>query len=253
MSVKIDPRDLIGMAADATVQASVIIGMSSPTAQIPGFVIGVIPTEEAQASVTMASMQLTGGDLLQKVAVDSSLVSFTLILSDTDQTPAEWVDYIATGIQQISGLANSTINHGAVLPNLSSVTANFARSQLAVLMQMKNNAQPIYILNSYLSLASIQQQSPYLQSRWFIDSINILKEETAQGIIVDIVAREMLVKRDASKRPDNIIRNVASVATGGITDTIPFPDIDYDAIADSIASGLDFVNPAVGGSGGFGN
>lgn len=235
MSIKIDPSDLIGMAVSEVVKTSLIIGMPSPTAKIPSFVLGLIPTEQAQSSVSMATMQVTAGDMLQKVAVDSSIAAFTIMLVDSSPVNSEWFSAITTIIQQLSTLTNSVVEYGSTLPNFSAVTANYARSQLSTLVQMKNNAQPIYIFNSYMNLSSISQTSPYLQSHWYIDSINVNKEESENGMIVDVSVRELISKRDL-----NIVERAGQKLIKNIGNTIS--ELDFNKVADSVASALGASN-----------
>ena len=217
MSIKLDQRFLTGAVANEIVRTSVIIGMTSPISKIPRFVLATIPEEQSQSSVDIASMQVSAGDLLQKVAVNSSRAAFTVILSDRDNFPAAWGRAVVSTIQQISNITNQIIDQGAIIPNLSNVSGDFAGSQLATLIEMKNNAQPIYILNSYMNLSNIAQSSPHLQSQWYIESINATKGEAQGGMLVDISIREMITKRDASLTAVNLTRNVASIATGGLT------------------------------------
>lgn len=218
--VTIDPQNLIGNAVSNLVKTSIILGLPSPIAPVPNFVLATINTESAQGSVTLPGLQLTAGDYLMKVAINPGTYSFTLILSDYDPLPAPWLTAMTTALQQLSNLANQAANFGSVLPNLSSVSANHVSSQLAVLYSMKNNAQPILILNSYITLGSLSQTNPYLQSNWYIEMINPAREEAEGGLVVDITVKELLTKRDASLTTKNIISNIAGVVTGGVSKAI---------------------------------
>ena len=216
MPISIDPSDLIGSAVSDIVKASIIIGMPSPVAPIPNFILATIPTEQSQSSATLPSLQLTAGDYLQKVAVNSGTYQMTIVLSDYDPLPEPWLSSVATALQQLSNVGNTIANFGSVLPNLSSVTTNFVKSQLSVLHSMKNNGQPIIIINSYINLGTLSQTSPFLQSNWYIESINVNREESEGGVLVDLSLKELLTKRDASLTAGNILKNIAGVATAGI-------------------------------------
>lgn len=219
MGFSIDPVDLIGSAVSDIVKTSIIIGMPSPTAKIPNFILATIPDERAQGSVTLASLQVTAGDYLMKGAINSGVYTMTVVLSDYDPLPTTWLSAVATALQQLSNVGNSIANFGAILPNLSSLTTNFVRSQLSVLYQMKNNVMPIIILNSYITLGSISQTHPNLQSNWYIEDVSSIKEESEGGLVVDISLRELLTKRDSSLSKKNIIANIAGVVTGGLVGT----------------------------------
>jgi len=215
MAFSIDPADLIGTAVSDLVKASIIIGLPSPTAPIPNFIIATIPREQAQGSVNLPSLQLTEGDYLMKVAVNSGSYGMTVILSNEDPIPLEWLDGVATALQQLANLSNNIASFGAVLPNLASVTSNFVSSQLSVLYAMKNNGQPLMILNSFIHLGSLSQTNPNLASNWFIENINVVREEAEGGLVVSLQVRELLTKRDSVFSPKNLLSNIAGVATAG--------------------------------------
>ena len=220
MPFSIDPSDLIGSAISDLVKTSIIIGMPSPISSVPQFVLATIPTESAQGSVTLPSLQLTAGDYLMKVAVNSGTYSMTVILSDYDPFPSPWLAAVTTAVQQLAGIGSSLASFGAVLPNLSGLTSNFVQSQLGVLYSMRDNAMPITLLNSYIHLGAISQKNPNLQSNWYIETISVGHEEAEGGLVVDLGLKELLSKKNSDLSDvRNLLGNLAGIATAGLIGT----------------------------------
>lgn len=207
--VSLDPSALIGKAIEGIIGAPVIIGMPSETAKVPNFVIGIIPQEQARTSAQLSGLQITPGDLAMKSAVNPGQYTFTLPLSANATFPAEWLTTVTTVLQTATAFANSFSNFGSVIPNLSGITSNYAVAQLATLHRMRDGRQPITILNAAVTLGSISQSSPFLSSQWFIESIDVIREESEDGFEVSVVLKEQLRKRAASFTPGNLLTNLA--------------------------------------------
>lgn len=207
MAFSLDPAALIGNAIQGLIGQPVIIGLPSTTAKIPNFVIGIVPEEQINMSVTLPPFQLSAGDLFLKSAVNPGSYTMKFILSQDPMLSNSQIATVATMLQQFTGILNSIANFGAVLPNLSGVSSNYAVSQLATLRTMKNNAQPILLLNAFITLGSISQNSPYLSSNWYIETVDATRMEAEGGGEVTIKLKELLTKRGTG-----ILGNVANFA-----------------------------------------
>lgn len=208
----LDPAALIGSAISGVIGAPVIIGLSSSQAPIPNFVIGIIPKEEAKTSITLPAFQLAAGDLFMKSAVNGGRYTFDFIVSQDSTLNAAWLGIVSTALQGISAVGNSIANFGGVTPNLSGVTSNYAVSQITTLHNMKNNTQPILLLNSFITLGSISQKNPYLSSNWFIEDISATREEAEGGAVVSVTLKELLTKRSVSAT--SLVTNFANEILG---------------------------------------
>jgi hypothetical protein len=192
----------------------VVIGLPSPLAKIPNFVIGIVPQERADTSATLPAFQLANGDLFQKGAVNGGTYSFKFIVSQDTTLNSSWLTIVSTALQAVSGIANSIASYGGVLPNLTGITSNYAISQITTLQKMKNNFQPILLLNSFITLGSVSQSNPFLSSQWYINHISAVREMSEGGAEVEVSLQELLVKRDASLTGKNIITNLANEIIG---------------------------------------
>ncbi len=215
MAFNIDPATLIGNALADVVQRSIIIGMPSDTAPIPNFILCEIPEEGADTSVSLSAFQVAPGDLSSKSAVNSGEYHIMIALSDDDTTPATWFTAVTTALAAITGGLNSLLSFGGgIIPNLSAITSSYVGGQLAALTAMKNNRQPITILQAYINLGTISQTSPYLESQWFIEKMNIMAAEGEQGCIVNLSLKEQLKKRNAAFTSANLLKNLAGELLG---------------------------------------
>lgn len=205
----LNPAELIGKAIEGAIGAPVIIGMPSDTAPIPNFVIGIIPQEQARTSAQLSGLQITAGDLAMKSAVNPGQYTFTLPLATNADFPTEWLTTVTTVLQTVTRLANSFASFGSVIPNLSGVSGNYAAAQLSTLHAMRDGRQPITILNAGVPLGTISQSSPFLSSQWFIENIEVMREESEDGFEVSVTLKEQLKKRDAAFTAGNLLTNLA--------------------------------------------
>jgi len=204
----LDPSTFIGSALEGVIGAPVLIGLPSNIAPIPNFVIGIIPEETAQASVTLSGLQISGGDLFMKSAINSSEKVLTMALSNDTLMPQAWIQTVANVMQILSGVGNAI--GGGGLPNISGVSNNFVTSQLSALRNIKNGNQPIMLLNSFVTLQSIGQNNNNLSSNWYIENYQIIREESEGGCIVQIKLKELLTKRESLLSVGNFITNFAN-------------------------------------------
>jgi hypothetical protein len=209
MAFSIDPATLIGNAVANVVKRSVIVGLPSPSAKIPSFILCEIPEEKATGSVQLSSLQIADGDLSSKSAVNGGEYNIKIALSEDDTVPSAWLRTVSTILSTLTSLANTITNFGGVLPNLSAVTSSYVGSQIATLFAMKNNRQPITILQAYINLGTISQTSPFLKSEWFIESIDIDAAEGEQGAVLMLTLREQMKKRDAGFGVGSLLKNLA--------------------------------------------
>lgn len=215
MAFSLDPAALIGNAIQGAIGAPILIGLPSPTAKIPNFVIGIMPEEQVQTSVALPAFQLTAGDLFMKSAIQPGEYTFRFVLSQDPMLNAEWLSTVATAVQAFSGVAGQIANFGAVLPNLSGVSSNYAVSQLSTLRNIKNGMQPVLLLNAFIPLGSVSQNNPFLSSEWYIETIDVVREEAEGGGVVEVTLKELLRKRNPSlTSPGAILTNFANETIG---------------------------------------
>jgi len=204
----LDPVQFLGSQLEGVIGAPIIIGLPSKQSPIPNFVIGIIPEESAAASVTLSSLQMTAGDLFMKSAINGSEKTITFVMTQDSLLPYSWITQVTTVIQNITGILNAI--GGGGFPNLSGVSSNYITSQLSTLRNIKNNSQPVMLLNSFMSLGSIGQNNNNLSSNWYIEDYRIIKEESEGGCIVQIKFKELLSKRDSSLSVKSLITNFAN-------------------------------------------
>lgn len=214
MAASLDPANFLGNVIEGAIGAPVVIGLSSQLAPIPNFVIGIIPQEQFNTSVSLPAFQLAAGDLFQKGAINSGTFSFKFIVSQDTTLNTSWLTTVSTALQALSGVANSIASFGSVIPNVSGITSNYAISQITTLHKMKNSFQPILLLNSFLTLGSISQSSPFLTSQWYIQDISATREMSAGGAEVDVTLKELLVKRNPALGLGSLITNFANEIIG---------------------------------------
>lgn len=190
-----DPKEMIGGLIANVIQSSIIVGMPSATAKVPNFVFCEIIDESIRTSVSLPSLQIASGDLSSKAVVDSGEYKIKIVLSDDANFPAGWMNIVSLALSNITDVANQLIDSGGVLPNFSATTTNYVMSQIGVLTAMKNNMQPITILQAYVNLGSIGQNSPFLSSSWYISNIAGVAEEADQGLALDVTLKELLSPR----------------------------------------------------------
>jgi len=206
--MNLDPMSFIGSQLEGVVGAPIIIGLPSKQAPVPNFVIGIIPEESAQASSTLSSLQMSAGDLFLKSAINGSEETISFILTQDSMLPQSWITTVTNIVQNLTGIANAI--GGGGFPNLSGVSSNYISSQLSALRNIKNGAQPVMILNSYIDFGSIGQNNNNLSSNWYIEDYKILREEAEGGCTVQIKFKELLTKRDSTLSVKSLITNFAN-------------------------------------------
>lgn len=221
MSFNINPLSLVGSAVENAVTAQIIVGLPSPQALIPNFILAIVPQEKTQTSVQLGAMQITQGDFALKSAVNPGKYTIMFSLTDNPNFPASWLSTVSTIIQSATALGNQILSGGAILPNLTGIGGGFAAAQLATLQNMKNGRQAIMILNTFVPLGSVSQTSPFLQSAWYIESIDTDKDESDDGFEVVLTLREQLSKRDASLTSYKSFINIgAEVVAPGVGSSV---------------------------------
>lgn len=211
----LDAASFIGSSLSGLIGAPIVIGLPSDQAPIPNFVIGIIPKESIKTSVSLPGFQLAAGDLFMKSAVNPGTYTFDIVITKDSSLNAAWLPMVSTALQALSGAANSIASFGSVIPNLAGVSANYAVSQITTLHKMKNNTQPILLLNSFITLGSISQSSPFLNSQWFIEDIGAMREEAEGGAVVEVTLKELLVKRNASPKGLTSFGNLLTPTVAG--------------------------------------
>lgn len=195
-------------------QLPVVIGLPSPQAVVPNFVIGVTTEEHATTSSTLPRFQLSGGDLFLKSARNTGRFKFSMIVSETPNVKKETIRTISAAMQQLSALGSAFAFYGGVVPNVPGITSNFAVSQINALQAMKDGFQPILALNLFMPLNSFSTRNPFLTSSWYISDLDYSKKESERGFIVEITLQELLLKRSAAATITNLLTNLANSLIG---------------------------------------
>ena len=209
-----DPQKLLGDLTQGLTGLPLIIGLPSPQALTPNFVVGVTTEERVRTSNTLPGLQLTAGDLFLKSARNPGEYRVSIILSETQSVKNETIQTITKAVQQLSSLGSSFANYGGVLPNPPGFTSNFAVSQLQSLQAIKDGFQPILALNLFMPFSAFSTTNPYLESSWYISNIDPVKAESERGAVVEITFRELLLKRDTELSLSNVFANIANELTG---------------------------------------
>lgn len=215
MSFTLDPQGMLGTSSKGITGLPIVIGLPSPQAPVPNFVIGVTTEEGATTSNTLPGLQITAGDVFMKGARNGGEFTFTIILSETQNVKSQKIANITKTLQQISTIASTFMAAGGgVLPNISGITSNFAVSQLGALQSMKDGFQPILALNLYMPLSSISTRNPNLSSNWLISNIRPTKAEAERGFVVEVTLKELLLKRSSGPSLISIATNLANELIG---------------------------------------
>lgn len=197
MAISLDPTQLVSNAITNAIGAAVLIGMPTKEAPVPNFVLIAIPDEQPEMSARLTGAITQAGEFAARTVIMPSMLKFTGIISE-DDTSSETLRTIQTILSNVSLLTNQVATFGAVLPNLSGLTTGFLNAQVGALVAIKNNRQPVMLLGAYFSLNSLQQQTPYLSSKWYIQSIRAQHDEQKRGAMFQIELREQLERRDTS-------------------------------------------------------
>ena len=197
MAISLDPSQLISNAVTNALGAAVLLGMPTKESPVPNFVLLAIPEEQAELSARLTGAITQAGEFNARTIIQPSTFKFTGVISE-DDTSTETIRTIQTILSSVALLTNSVASFGAVLPNLSGITTGFLNAQVTALNAIKNNRQPVLLLGAYFSLNSLQQQTPYLTSKWYIERIQPQHDEQKRGAMFQIEMREQLERRDTS-------------------------------------------------------
>lgn len=197
MAISLDPSQLISNAITNAIGAAVLLGMPTKEAPVPNFVLLTIPEEQAELSAKLTGAITQAGEFNARTIIQPSSMKFTGIISE-DDTSTETIRTVQTILSSVALLTNSVASFGAVLPNLSGLTTGFLNAQVTALNAIKNNRQPVLLLGAYFSLNSLQQQTPYLMSKWYIERVQPQHDEQKRGAMFQIEMREQLERRDTS-------------------------------------------------------
>jgi len=197
MAISIDPSQLISNAVTNAIGAALLMGMPTKEAPAPNFVLLTIPDEQAELSARLTGAITQAGEFNARTVIQPSTLKFTGVISE-DDTSTETLRTVQTILSGFASLTNQVASFGAVLPNLSGLTTGFLNAQVTSLNAIKNNRQPVLLLGAYFSLNSLQQQTPYLSSKWFIEKISPQHDEQKRGAMFQIEMREQLERRDTS-------------------------------------------------------
>lgn len=197
MAISIDPSQLISNAITNAVGAAILLGMPTKESPVPNFVLLTIPDEQAKLSARLTGSITQAGEFNARTIIQPSEHKFTAVISE-DDTSVKILRTVQTILSGFASLTNSVASFGAVLPNLSGLTTGFINAQIVALNAIKNNRQPVMLLGAYFSLNSLQQQTPYLSSKWYIESVQPQHDEQKRGAVFQIEMKEQLERRDTS-------------------------------------------------------
>ena len=197
MAISLDPTQIVSNAITDSIGSSVLIGMPTKEAPVPNFVLLAIPDEQPELSASLSGAITQAGEFAARTIIQPSTLKFTGVISE-DDTSTEALRTIQTILSGLSLLTNQVATFGAVLPNLSGLTTGFLNAQVGALAAIKNNRQPVMLLGAYFSLNSLQQQTPRLSSKWYVQRISAQHDEKKRGAMFQIELREQLERRDTS-------------------------------------------------------
>ena len=199
MSITISPSQLISGAVTALVDSAIIIGMPTPDAPVPMFVLCETPKEHMTASARLPGALMQTGELRARSVIEASRFDFDAVLSDIPTTKNQEIfRVIQTALGDAAQIVNSLASFGAVLPNLAGLAVGYVSSSISVLNQIKNNQMPVVVLGNYFSLGVIQQTTPYLSSSWYIEDVDMDHNAGEAGTVVHIKLKEQFKPRDLS-------------------------------------------------------
>lgn len=198
MAFSLDPSQLISNALTSLVKSAIIIGMPTKEAPVPRFVLCEISDERAQGLVRLPGVATQAGELKTRAVVGASMYSFTAILSDfSDNTSSEFKT-VQTVLSSVSSVGGSFATFGSILPNLSGLTTGYVSSQIATLTAIKNNMQPVLIMGAYFSLGVLQQTTPFLLSKWYLQDFDAPHLPGKGGCVLSLTLKEQFEGRDTS-------------------------------------------------------
>jgi hypothetical protein len=198
MAFSLDPQQLIGSALTNLLQSGVIIGLPTKENPVPYFLLCEFPNENAGGSVRLPGIATQAGELRSRAVIEASTYEFDVVLSDFDTKTSGAFKTVSTVLASLGGIGNSVASFGSVLPNLSGVTTGYVSSQIATLTRIKNAFMPIMILGAYFNLGVLQQQTPYLLSKWYITGFSAPHMAGKAGVVMRVTCKEQFEPRDSS-------------------------------------------------------
>lgn len=198
MAFSLDPTQLISSALTNLLQSGVLVGLPTKDNPVPLFLLCEFPQETAGASARLPGIATQAGELRSRAVIEASTYDFDIVLSDFDSKTSSAFKTVSTVLASLGGIGNSVASFGAVLPNLSGITTGYVSSQIATLVRIKNAFMPIMVLGTYFNLGVLQQQTPYLLSKWYITSISAPHAAGKAGVVVRVTCKEQFEPRDSS-------------------------------------------------------
>lgn len=198
MAISIDPQQLIGNAITKLVNSGVLVGMPTKENLAPLFVLAEFPNEMTGGAVRLPGVSTQAGELKTRAVIEPSTYEFDIVLSDYDNKTSGVFKAVQTALSGLGGLVNSVASFGAVLPNLSGLTTGYVSSQIGTLTKIKNNMMPIMVLGAYFNIGVLQQATPYLLSKWYIEDFSAPHKAGVGGTVIRVKCREQFEPRDTS-------------------------------------------------------
>lgn len=195
MAISIDPTQLVSNAITSALNTAILMGMPTKEAPVPNFVLIAIPDEQPEMSARLSGAITQAGEFNARTVILPSSFKFTGVISE-DDTSSDTLRLVQTILTGFASLTNQVASFGAVLPNLSGLTTGFLNAQVTAMNAIKNNRQPVMLLGAYFSLNSLQQQTPYLSSKWYLERITPQHDEKKRGAVFQLELREQLERRD---------------------------------------------------------
>jgi len=210
----LDPAKIAGNAINNLVGTQIIIGLPSPLAPFPNVALGSITGERANTSAALPGLPTSQGDLNKIVAVNSSNMPLSFIISGNNPQMELWIGIVSTIYTLTAALSAQFLNYGSIIPNLSALTLDFVNAQINALKSMQDGGQPIILLNSFITLNAIAQKSPFLSSIWLLSDLSFSHEGAADSVFCEISVEEKLIKRNPYFSFGNLLTNFANEILG---------------------------------------
>lgn len=194
----LDPQQLVANALTSLVKSSIIVGLPTKEQPIPRFVLCEIPDENPRVSVRLPGIATQAGELKSRAVREASTYTFSVVLSDFPDQQSDAFKVVQTVLSNIASLGGSLATFGSILPNLSGLTTGYVSSQISTLNQIASNFMPVMILGNYFSLGVLQQTTPYLLSKWYLEGFDAPHKAGAAGTVLQMRAKEQFEPRDTS-------------------------------------------------------
>lgn len=198
MAFSLDPSQLISNALTSLVNSAIIIGMPTKEVPIPRFILCEITDERAQGLVRLPGVATQAGELKSRAVVGASMYSFTAVLSDFSDNQSSEFKAVQTALSAVGNVVGQIATFGSILPNLSGLTTGYVSSQISTLTQIKNNMQPVLIMGAYFSLGVLQQTTPFLLSKWYLQDFDAPHAPGKGGVVIQLTLKEQFEPRDTS-------------------------------------------------------